>query len=102
MDIAPRALRRINEIKSRRGVPKGTGLRLGFNDDGVVIKWDFSGPRSSDLVVIVQNQVLFIEGLVYMRVAEYSLDYEPGARGFYLRPRTEPSLPRSLGGRRRR
>lgn len=102
MDIAPRALRRISELKNRRGVPKGTGLRLGFNDDGIVIKWDFSGPQPSDLVVVVQNQAIFMEGLVYMRVADYSLDYESGERGFFLRSRTEPSPPRSREDRRRR
>ena len=97
MDITPKALRRIQRIRSQKGMPKETGVRLGMRAGNVCLKWDCAGPRQEDLVVVKRGLPIFIDVHTYSRLADYQLDFERGGGhpGFLLRPR--PTIESSDG-----
>ena len=90
MDITRDALKHINHLKSRQDLPAGTGLRLGLKDGHVYLKWEQSGPREDDLVVMKRGLPIYIDAQAYFRMADYLLDFKDdnGMRRFILRPRT--------------
>jgi Fe-S cluster assembly iron-binding protein IscA len=89
MDITPKALRRIQQIRNRRGLVKEAGVRLELDADNICLKWDYAGPQEEDLVVMKQGLPIFIDAQAYLRMADYELDFERGGDhpGFLLRPR---------------
>lgn len=87
MELTGRALRRIKELKSRQGAAGRACLRVGLAGGRAFLKWELAGPREEDLALKKPGLLVVLEGRAYLRLAEYALDFEPGARGFFLRRR---------------
>jgi len=89
MTITRSALKRIKQLKDRQGVSANTGLRLELDKSVVYLRWDPSGPKNEDLVVVKQGLPIFIGAQAYLHLTDYALDCEGqnGAGRFLLRPR---------------
>lgn len=89
MDITPRALQRIRDLKSRQGRDAATGVRLTLRDGSVSLEWDDRGPRVHDLVLRRQAPPIFLEARAFARLADYELDVHAAENGavFLLRPK---------------
>jgi Fe-S cluster assembly iron-binding protein IscA len=89
MEISKKALKRIQQLKTRQRLPKQAGLRLGLKEDSVFLKWDLDGPGDSDLVVMRRDLPIWIDAQTYMHLADYQLDFERvnDRQRFLLRPR---------------
>jgi Fe-S cluster assembly iron-binding protein IscA len=75
MKITKRALERICGIRRGRSLPEKTGVRLGLVEGVVFLKWDGSGPNEGDFVVARNGVEIFIDAELYLRLAEYTLDF---------------------------
>jgi Fe-S cluster assembly iron-binding protein IscA len=100
MNVSTKALRRIGELRGRQRITRRRGLRLRLDAGSAVLRWETTGPQDEDLVVMAGDLALFVDGQTYLQLADYTLDFEPGARGFYLRARHESSR-KSAGGSKR-
>jgi Fe-S cluster assembly iron-binding protein IscA len=85
MDITKRAMKQINRIRDHQGVSKAVGLRLGFEEGSVYLRWDSMHHGDEDLVIMKGGFSIVIDAQAYLQLADYVLDYTQN-KGFSLLP----------------
>lgn len=88
MNVTRSARKRIQQLRSRRGLAGDVGLRIELKAGAVRLKWETGGPKDDDLVVTQWGFPVFIDAGAYLRLSSYVLDFRSGRRtdGFLLRP----------------
>lgn len=80
MEITPRALRRIERLRARRGLSKATGVRVGLARGSAFIKWEERAPRGGDSILAKESLAVVIDPSAEEKLRGYTLDFVPGTR----------------------